>query len=207
MKYLSRKNKKITFRKSRVFRKKNRKTIAKKRIYKKRNTRKRRRFGGMETDDIESGKNSPLPLFINPKEFRSTMPVMKPPTPTNDPSFSSWKGLKRTNRKIGELTKDKEPPLTDSGEGRALLNAYYPLSYDVDITPRSSISSDSNEIPKNNDNKIVDLFEDLSPKDRQLMSNVLNNDSSSDEESEDEEIRKANTIMRLKKTMKEFGVK
>ena len=51
MKHLSRKYKKRTLRKNRVFGKKNRKTVVKKRNYKKRNTRKRRRVGGMFEED------------------------------------------------------------------------------------------------------------------------------------------------------------
>jgi hypothetical protein len=59
MKHLSRKYKKRTLRKNRVFGKKNRKTVVKKRNYKKRNTRKRRRVGGMykeDEDDVEVGR-------------------------------------------------------------------------------------------------------------------------------------------------------
>lgn len=150
MKHLSRKHKKRTLRKTRVFRKKNRKTIVKKRMYKKRNTRKRRRFGGMyEEEDIESGIKKPYPIFINP----SNIPDLKPPTPTNEPT--SWKGLQRTSKKNIENYLKKgdfsRPPLTDSAEDRELLRAYAPEVFDNSDnefkTPRSSISSVGYETP------------------------------------------------------------
>ncbi len=156
MKHLSRKYKKRTLRKTRVFRKKNRKTIVKKRNYKKRNTRKRRRVGGMyeeDEDDVEVGRINeqsfvqpkPRVPFININDpslmesgilkpvtpiSKSTTPILRGPTPSIEPNMSSWQGFKRVSKenlkKYMEKGDFSEPPLTKSQEDRALLKAYYP---------------------------------------------------------------------------------
>jgi len=156
MKHLSRKYKKRTLRKNRVFGKKNRKTVVKKRNYKKRNTRKRRRVGGMyeeDEDDIEVGRineqsivqSKPRVPFINITDpsiiesgvlkpitpiSKSTTPILRGPTPSIEPNMSSWQGFKRVSKenlkKYMEKGDFSEPPLTKSQEDRALLKAYYP---------------------------------------------------------------------------------
>jgi hypothetical protein len=154
MKHLSRKYKKRTLRKTRVFRKKSKKTFVKKRNYKKRNTRKRRRVGGMDTDDddIEVGrinevivKPKPRVPFININDpsimesgilkpstpiFKSTTPTLKPPTPSVEPTISSWQGFPRTSKENLKKYMKKgdfsRPPLTDSQENRELLMAFAP---------------------------------------------------------------------------------
>jgi len=156
MKHLSRKYKKRTLRKNRVFGKKNRKTVVKKRNYKKRNTRKRRRVGGMyeeDEDDIEVGRINeqsfvqpkPRVPFINITDpsimesgilkpvtpiSKSTTPILRGPTPSIEPNMSSWQGFKRVSKenlkKYMEKGDFSEPPLTKSQEDRALLKAYYP---------------------------------------------------------------------------------
>lgn len=125
MKHLSRKYKKRTLRKNRVFGKKNRKTVVKKRNYKKRNTRKRRRVGGMyeedEEGDIEVGRINE-PSIVQPKPrvpfinitdpsiiesgvlkpltsiSKSTTPTLRGPTPSIEPNMSSWQGFKRVSK-------------------------------------------------------------------------------------------------------------
>lgn len=121
MKYLSKKYKKRTLRKNRVFGKKNRKTVVKKRNYKKRNTRKRRRVGGMfEEDedrdaDVEVGRineqsiSKPIVPFIDTNDpslmesgilkpvtpiskSKSTTPTLRGATPSVVPNMSSWQG-------------------------------------------------------------------------------------------------------------------
>jgi hypothetical protein len=90
MKHLSRKYKKRTLRKNRVFGKKNRKTVVKKRNYKKRNTRKRRRVGGMfEEDedrdaDVEVGRINDQ--SINEQSIIQSKPIV-PFIDTKDPSI------------------------------------------------------------------------------------------------------------------------
>ena len=156
MKHLSRKYKKRTLRKNRVFGKKNRKTVVKKRNYKKRNTRKRRRVGGMyeeDEDDVEVGRINeqsfvqpkPRVPFININDpsimesgilkpvtpiSKSTTPILRGPTPSIEPNMSSWQGFKRVSKenlkKYMEKGDFSEPPLTKSQEDRALLKAYYP---------------------------------------------------------------------------------
>jgi hypothetical protein len=127
MKHLSRKYKKRTLRKNRVFGKKNTKTVVKKRNYKKRNTRKRRRVGGMfEEDedrdaDVEVGRINeqsfvqpkPRVPFININDpsimesgilkpvtpiSKSTTPILRGPTPSIEPNMSSWQGFKRVSK-------------------------------------------------------------------------------------------------------------
>jgi hypothetical protein len=154
MKHLSRKHKKRTLRKNRVFKKKNGKTIVKKRNYKKRNTRKRRRVGGMDTDDddIEVGRINEVTVqpkprvpFININDpsvmesgilkpptpiYSSTTPTLKSPTPSIEPIISSWQGFPRTSKqnlkKYMEKGDFSKPPLTDSQEDRELLMAFAP---------------------------------------------------------------------------------
>jgi len=119
MKHLSRKYKKRTLRKNRVFGKKNRKTVVKKRNYKKRNTRKRRRVGGMleeDENDLEVGRINDDKIiiqskhsvpFINIKDpsvmesgilkpvtpiLKSTTPTLRGATPSVLPNMSSWQG-------------------------------------------------------------------------------------------------------------------
>ena len=188
MKHLSRKYKKRTLIKSRVFRKKNRKTVAKKRMYKKRNTRKRRRVGGMyEEEDIESGIKKPYPIFINPNLVSSTL---KPPTPTNEP----WIGLQRTSKqnidkylKKGDFSR---PPVTDSQEDRELLEAYYPLSDNEYKTPQTSISSVGYGTPRSEEeyeDPIVSILDFKDPEQRKKFNELLKPTySSSDEETDDE---------------------
>jgi len=126
MKHLSKKYKKRTLRKNRVFGKKNRKTIVKKRKYKKRNTRKRRRVGGMykeDEDDVEVGRineqsiiqSKPIVPFIDTNDpsimesgilkpvtpiskSKSTTPILRGPTPSIEPNMSSWQGFKRVSK-------------------------------------------------------------------------------------------------------------
>jgi hypothetical protein len=95
MKHLSRKYKKRTLRKNRVFGKKNRKTVVKKRNYKKRNTRKRRRVGGMfEEDedrdaDVEVGRINDQSIneqSINEQSIIQSKPIV-PFIDTKDPSI------------------------------------------------------------------------------------------------------------------------
>jgi hypothetical protein len=185
MKHLSRKYKKRTLRKNRVFRKKNKKTIVKKRNYKKRNTRKRRRVGGMDPDpdpdDIEVGrindqsltiKPKPRVPFIDPVDLmergtlespKTTTPILKGPTPSIDPFMSSWQGAPRTSKKNIENYLKKgdfsEPLLTDSQENIAFLKAFEPdlfkESDDEYQTPRSSISSGTYGTPPTGREKII----------------------------------------------------
>ena len=186
MKHLSRKYKKRTLRKNRVFRKKNKKTIVKKRNYKKRNTRKRRRVGGMDPDpnDIEVGriddqsltiKQKPRVPFIDPVDLmergtiespKTTTPILRGPTPSIDPFMSSWQGAPRTSKKNIENYLKKgdfsEPLLTDSQENIAFLKAFEPdlfkESDDEYQTPRSSISSGTyGTPPTGREKKIPDL--------------------------------------------------
>jgi hypothetical protein len=156
MKHLSRKYKKRTLRKNRVFGKKNRKTVVKKRNYKKRNTRKRRRVGGMyeeDEDDIEVGRiieqsviqSKPRVPFINITDpsiiesgvlkpvtpiSKSTTPILRGPTPSIEPNMSSWQGFKRVSKENLKKYMEKgdfgEPPLTKSQEDIALLKAFVP---------------------------------------------------------------------------------
>jgi len=183
MKHLSRKYKKRTLRKNRVFRKKNKKTIIKKRKYKKRNTRKRRRVGGMDPDpnDIEVGrindqsltiKQKPRVPFIDPVDLmergtiespKTTTPILRGPTPSIEPFMSSWQGAPRTSKKnIANYLKKgdfSEPPLTDSQENIAFLKAFEPdlfkESDDEYQTPRSSISSGTYGTPPPGREKII----------------------------------------------------
>ena len=225
MKHLSRKYKKRTLRKSRVFRKKNRKTVAKKRIYKKRNTRKRRKVGGMETEeDIEVGRiksivqPKPRVPFINindPSIMESG--ILKPPTPSAEPFMSSWQGAPRTSKqnlkKYMEKGDFSKPPLTNSQEDRELLKAFVPEVFENSDnefkTPRSSVSSGSYGTPRSQEetDPIWDIYNFESPEQKRYITNLLKqNDTSSDEESEDEETRKATIKRNLKATMKDFGI-
>jgi hypothetical protein len=232
MKHVSRKYKKRTLRKSRVFRKKNRKTIAKKRNYKKRNTRKTRRMGGMyEEEDIEIGIKKPYPIFINP----SNIPELKPPTPTNEPT--SWKGFQRTSKKNIENYLKKgdfsRPPLTDSAEDRELLRAYAPEVFENSDnefqTPRSSISSVGYGTPRSEEEKvqvlntntfksdrkpdpILDIFQFKSPEEREIIARALERTDTSSDEEEDYysekniEKRKKEKKENLKALKKEYGI-
>lgn len=159
MKHLSRKYKKRTLRKNRVFGKKNRKTVVKKRNYKKRNTRKRRRVGGMESDedDIEVGRineqsiiqSKPRVPFINIKDLsvmesgilkpvtpilKSTTPTLRGATPSVLPNMSSWQGAtdisKENLKRYNEKGDYSKPPLTNKEQDRQLLLAYYPEMFD-----------------------------------------------------------------------------
>ena len=184
MKQLSRKYKKRTLRKNRVFRKKNRKTIVKKRNYKKRNTRKRRRVGGMDPDpDIEVGRiyseslpTKPRVPFINTADLmergtvgspKHTTPILRGPTPSIEPNMSSWQGPERTSKSNLKKYKAKgdfsRPPLTDSQENRELLMAFVPEVFEKSDnefeTPRSSISSGSYGTPRSQEENLKPLKE------------------------------------------------
>jgi hypothetical protein len=165
MKHLSRKYKKRTLRKNRVFGKKNRKTVVKKRNYKKRNTRKRRRVGGMyeeDEDDVEVGR---INKFVQPKHIvpfidikdpsimesgilkpvtpisKSTTPILRGPTPSIEPNMSSWQGFKRVSKENLKKYMEKgdfgEPPLTKSQEDRALLKAFVPEVFEPEVFEKS----------------------------------------------------------------------
>jgi hypothetical protein len=225
MKHLSRKYKKRTLRKNKVFRKKNRKTIAKKRVYKKRNTRKRQRVGGMyEEDDIEIGRvnSKPVVPFINPNLVSSK--ILKPPTPSSEPPSSSWKGLQRTSKKnIDSYLKKGDfsrPPLTDSGEDRELLKAYAPEVFENSEnefkTPRSSISSDfgSYGTPRSEEqtDPILNIFTFKSPEEREIIARALERTDTSSDDEEDYysekniEKRKKEKKENLKALKKEYGI-
>ena len=90
MKHLSRKYKKRTLRKNRVFGKKNRKTVVKKRNYKKRNTRKRRRVGGMFEEDEDRDGDVEVGRIYDQSINDQSIVQSKPRVPfinINDPSI------------------------------------------------------------------------------------------------------------------------
>lgn len=190
MKNLSRKYKKRTLRKNRIFRKKNMKSIVKKRNYKKRNTRKRRKIGGMyEEEDIEIGRINdsvrPKIPFINindPSVMESG--ILKPPTPSSEPFMSSWQGFPRTSKQNLKKYMDKgdfsKPPLTNSQEDRELLMAFAPEVFEKSDnefkTPRESISSDSYGTPRSEDQEtdpILDIYTFENPEQKKYISNAL----------------------------------
>lgn len=224
MKHLSRKYNKKTLRKTRNFRKKSRKTVVRKRNYQKRNTRKRRRMGGMyeEEEDIELGRvsNKPKIPFINPNLVPPPSSTLKPPTPSNEPS---WKGLQRTSKKNIERYLKKgdfsRPPLTDSAEDRELLRAYAPevfeKSEDEYKTPRSSITSSSYGTPKSEEEKdpLLDIYTFKNEEDRNRIAKFLkSNDTYSSSDEDEDYYSEKNRLKRLEErrrniaqTMKDWG--
>ena len=115
MKHLSRKYKKRTLRKNRVFGKKNRKTVVKKRNYKKRNTRKRRRVGGMYKEDEDRDADVEVGL-INDQSI-------------NDQSINEQSIIQ--SKSIVPFIDTKDPSLMESG----IFKPVTPISKSKSTTP------------------------------------------------------------------------
>jgi|LauGreDrversion2_6_1035139.scaffolds.fasta_scaffold32051_1 hypothetical protein len=116
MKHLSRKYKKRTLRKNRVFGKKNRKTVVKKRNYKKRNTRKRRRVGGMFEEDEDRDADVEVG-FINDQSI-------------NDQSINEQTIIQ--SKSIVPFIDTKDPSIMESGILKPVIT---PISKSKSTTP------------------------------------------------------------------------